>query len=567
MSIPFERSFASHEKSAFWSSKNEKKPEEVYKSSGKKYWFECHECNHEFESQISGISIGRWCSYCSSKKLCDSIDCEICFNKSFASHEKSVFWSKKNDYKTRDIFKSTGKKYWFDCPDCSHTFDIPLNDVINNHWCSYCSNTKLCDKNECVECFNKSFASHEKSIFWNSKNEVNPRYIFKSSNKKYYFDCSVCNHLFKIGLDRVIQGNWCSYCSHTNLCENNDCQFCFNNSFASHEKSKYWSIKNQVNPRYVFKSANKKYDFNCGICEHSFDITLNDVTTGYWCSYCSSKKLCDSNDCKFCFNKSLASNEKSKYWSSKNECKPRDVFKSSINKYIFDCYDCKHGFEMRPSHITNGTWCPYCAVPSKKVCQGIECQICFNKSFASHGKSKYWSSKNDSQPRDVFKSSNNKYIFDCNKCNNDFTAALDSISRGTWCPFCINKTEAKLYEKLITIYPSLHTQFRQDWCMKKSYLPFDFCIQEYKIIIELDGRQHFRQVSNWSSPEEQQENDKYKEECANQNGYSVIRLLQEDVFYDTYDWVKELCEAIEQIKSSEGITNIYLSKNGEYENY
>ena len=67
--------------------------------------------------------------------------------------------------------------------------------------------------------------------------------------------------------------------------------------------------------------------------------------------------------------------------------------------------------------------------------------------------------------------------------------------------------------------------------------------------------------------EEQFENDKYKEECANQNGYSVIRLLQEDVFYDTYDWVKELCEAIEQIKSSEGITNIYLSKNGEYDNY
>lgn len=72
---------------------------------------------------------------------------------------------------------------------------------------------------------------------------------------------------------------------------------------------------------------------------------------------------------------------------------------------------------------------------------------------------------------------------------------------------------------------------------------------------------------NWDSPDKQQENDKYKEECANQNGYSVIRLLQEDVFYDTYDWVKELCDAIEEVKSNEGITNVYLCKNDEYEQF
>jgi very-short-patch-repair endonuclease len=139
--------------------------------------------------------------------------------------------------------------------------------------------------------------------------------------------------------------------------------------------------------------------------------------------------------------------------------------------------------------------------------------------------------------------------------------------KGSGCPRCRNKTEAKLYEKLITIYPSIHTQFKQDWCKRITYLPYDFCIPELKIIIELDGAQHFRQVANWCSPEEQFENDKFKEKCANQNGYSIIRLLQEDVFYDTYDWVKELCDAIEEVKSSVGITNVYLCKNGEYEQF
>ena len=67
------------------------------------------------------------------------------------------------------------------------------------------------------------------------------------------------------------------------------------------------------------------------------------------------------------------------------------------------------------------------------------------------------------------------------------------------------------------------------------YMPYDFVIEEYKVIIELDGIQHFKQVSNWDSPEETQLRDKYKMEKANANGYSVIRILQDDVYNDKYN--------------------------------
>jgi very-short-patch-repair endonuclease len=84
------------------------------------------------------------------------------------------------------------------------------------------------------------------------------------------------------------------------------------------------------------------------------------------------------------------------------------------------------------------------------------------------------------------------------------------------------------------------------------------------IIIELDGAQHFRQVLNWSSPEEQLENDIYKQNCANENGYSVIRLLQEDVLYDRYDWFNDLCQAVNDIIENGSVMNNYLCKNNEY---
>ena len=54
------------------------------------------------------------------------------------------------------------------------------------------------------------------------------------------------------------------------------------------------------------------------------------------------------------------------------------------------------------------------------------------------------------------------------------------------------------------------------------YLPFDFILEEQKIIIELDGNQHFVQVNNWANPEETLKRDKYKMKKANDNGYSVI---------------------------------------------
>jgi very-short-patch-repair endonuclease len=106
------------------------------------------------------------------------------------------------------------------------------------------------------------------------------------------------------------------------------------------------------------------------------------------------------------------------------------------------------------------------------------------------------------------------------------------------------------------------------WCKNIKCLPFDFCLPDLKIIIELDGRQHFKQVRNWTGPQEQFKKDKYKEQCANDNNYSTIRLLQEDVWNDSNDWFIKLKNAIvDIINSTEEIQNIYICSNNAYDNY
>jgi very-short-patch-repair endonuclease len=222
---------------------------------------------------------------------------------------------------------------------------------------------------------------------------------------------------------------------------------------------------------------------------------------------------------------------------------------------------CKeHGEFLQGAKVhCNGHGCKKCAVILASDKRKFTTEEVIQMAKEKH-KDKYDYSKVE------YTNSITKIIIICKK-HGDFLQTPDSHIRGSGCSLCTNKTEGLLFEKLQLIYPTIITQFKEEWCKKVSYLPFDFCIPDYNIIIELDGIQHFQQVRDWKTPEEQFQTDKYKEKRANENGYSIIRLLQEDVFYDKYDWYEELCDTIEEIIKNKVIKNYYLCKNDEYKNY
>jgi len=331
-------------------------------------------------------------------------------------------------------------------------------------------------------------------------------------------------------------------------------------SFASHLMSKYWSNENKLKPTEVYKKTSKKYKFDCPVCFHTFEAALNHIASGSGCGYCASKYLCNDDSCTFCHEKSFAAHIRSKYWCDENEISPRDVFKSSHKKYKFNCDNCDHIYEISLDNVTNrNRSCPFCSNPTQKLCLDEKCEFCHNNSFSSHPKSKYWSSENNVSPRQVAKGSTKKYKFDCPYCNQIYETNLYSISSGgRWCNCRRTKTETILYEYLQSIMNCQVIRQKQfKWCKRSRYLPFDFCIRDFKIIIELDGRQHFTQVSNWDSPEKIQENDVYKMKVANQHGYSVIRISQEDVWYNRINWKTKIYN---RIKEYEEPTNILIGK-------
>jgi very-short-patch-repair endonuclease len=337
--------------------------------------------------------------------------------------------------------------------------------------------------------------------------------------------------------------------------------------FSQHPKSKFWSNRNEKKPDEVTLNSHKKFWFDCE-CRHTFDIQLNNVNLlDRWCSYCANKKLCEeSKNCKICFDKCFASVERSKNWSDKNKETPGEVLKNSHKKYWFDC-ECGHEFMTSLSDLTSkNSWCPYCA--NRLLCiETKKCNKCYNKSFASIERSSCWSNKNKMRPNEVFKSTATKFWFDCDKCGNEFESKLCHITDGSWCPKCRYKTEDKLFKILIKIYPTLKSQYKVDWCKDKKHLPFDFVIEERKIIIEQDGEQHWKQVAKWKTPEHNRQRDLYKMKCANENGFSIIRIIQEDIFKNKYEWLNDLCKNIENITNENIVQNIYMCKNNEYKDF
>ena len=116
----------------------------------------------------------------------------IDFNRSFASSPRAGSWDYiKNVIINKEtpckVFKSSNKKFWFNCGECEHSFESSLGNVTNNGtWCPYCANQKLCEDTNCIQCHEKSFESSPKAEFWDYvKNVKTSREVFKSSGEKF----------------------------------------------------------------------------------------------------------------------------------------------------------------------------------------------------------------------------------------------------------------------------------------------------------------------------------------------------------------------------------------------
>lgn len=479
-----------------------------------------------------------------------------------------------------DINSEINKKFKHHCWECwyhtNNIADLNRHKITKKHIKNINDNTDKSStfKYHCWDCgfhanYESKFKDHNNTIKHKQNSYKNPNIssignvilIFirncENCESEFTYEGDTCWQCRLNSIDKMIKYEKCK--NIKGFCNENDCFYCYNRSFLSNPKYIYLDIEYGIDPRQIAKQSNNLFNFLCS-CNHKFSNKLSNIHNDDWCPYCCNppKKLCEEK-CEQCYNKSFASHERSKCWSDKNKISPRFVFKNTRERYIFDCDKCPHEFYQMPSHIvSNNSWCKYCS--HRGLCKDKNCKFCFNNSFASHPLVEYFSDKNKEDPRYIFLNSSMKYIFNCNVCDNEFEIRLDNLNNGKWCSFCKKKTERKFMKwfKIEFDELELKSQVSFKWCKSIKELPFDFETVPLDLLIELDGVQHFKQVSNWKSPKLTQERDVYKMKQAIKNNKSIIRISQEDIWYDRYDWKSDITQ---YIKKYDKPTVIYLSKN------
>lgn len=305
--------------------------------------------------------------------------------------------------------------------------------------------------------------------------------------------------------------------------------------------------------KVVYTTANDKITIICKTHNQEFQQTPQDhLRSNGICSKCFPKV----KDIETFIQKAQEVHGKDKYDYSKT------VYTKGKEKVIIICKE--HGeFLQSADNHTAGYGCLKCGL----IEQGLKSRNLIrktNEQFVEEAIEVHGQKYNYEYVE--YTKSYDQVIIECKFHGLFWQIAQDHLN-GRGCPLCANKTEGKLLNILKNLY-NIKRNFKVDWCKNKLRLPFDFCLPDQKIIIELDGKQHFQKIDFFKNdPEENFKTDKFKEKCANENGYSTIRLLQLDVSNDKYDWLKELQDNIKKIVEENKVQNIYMCKNNEYHRY
>ena len=521
----------------------------IYKNCDTKVKIKCITCNNIFEQiPYSHINKKAGCVKCNvSNKYKNTL--EIRLNE-FIEKAKNIHGNN-YDY-TKINFVNSKTPIIIMCDKCNNEFENTTNAHLNGDGgCKICAINKFKKERTFT---NEQFIKKAKEIHGDKYDYSQVNYI--NSQTCVIITCISCNHSFNSIPNNHLRGKGCKECADK---LNGDKSRKTNEQFIIKAQQKHMDENNK--PIYDYSlvkyiSTHKKVNILCKI-HGSFEQCPSDHLSGKGCKQCGIIKRAIIQS--FTLDEFI---QKAKEVHGDKYDYSQVNYINSRTKIILNCNICDYIFKQQPNSHLQGRGCDKCAHMINHENQKLTNEEITERCNKTHGDKFDYSLVN-------YININTPIKIKCNDCNNVFEQLLPNhIKQNKGCPFCDCRiTQKMLYNYLKSIYPNTLKEFKQKWCKNKKYLPFDYFIPELNIIIELDGLQHFQQVMNWKSPEENQITDKYKMKCANEKNISIIRIIQTDILYGKYDWKTELINNIEKIKIENIIQNIYMCKNNEYDKY
>lgn len=196
----FENKFS--DKAKYWDfTKNSVTPDGVASQTNKKFWFIC-ENGHSFESKLNNIANGKWCPFCSNKK--------VGYGNSLLENNGNLAaeWnSSRNKIMPSEVTAGSNQRVWWICKN-GHEWEASISSRKNGNGCPYCSNRQIGYGNSLAELFPEIAAEIATDL-----SPVDPKKVLAGSGVSIWWRCSRGHTWEAPIIRRTRQGAGCRYCS------------------------------------------------------------------------------------------------------------------------------------------------------------------------------------------------------------------------------------------------------------------------------------------------------------------------------------------------------------------
>lgn len=231
---------------------------------------------------------------------------------------------------------------------------------------------------------------------------------------------------------------------------------------------------------------------------HQWEGIPGNIWSGRWCPRCEKSRTINSQT-------------RFKEIINQREGKIIEAYQGSQVKILIECKN-GHQWKVVPSSIIQGYWCAKCSGTDTH-----DAKISFEEIVKERR----------GLIIEPYQNAKTEILIQCESAH-QWKARPDNIKQGTWCPICKGsflEREAKLFLEQLEI--TYEREYKILQLPRKRY-DFYFKYNNNKILLELDGKQHFEYVSYFHKTVESfqyhQNIDQLKTHTALKFGYKLIRI-------------------------------------------
>lgn len=354
----------------------------------------------------------------------------------------------------------------------------------------------------------QSVKSKTKYLIFKGINKYKDKFKYKSYSDKSISNCKIHGN-FKLSTEILLYNKGCPKCAHNYKISEEDFVALYKKSKSfnpNYEFSEFEYKHTEYKSVVINKELNTKHLINpYNLLNHSKNVL-------------SLINAIDKND--YCIKYANTIHNNLYDYSEFNYV--------GINiDTIIKCHI--HGVFMQTYHRhINSQGCPKCSSIKRNNAQINTTNYFIKKSIEKHGNMYNYT-------KSIYITAKNKLIIICNK-HGEFEQQACNHLTGRGCPKCkSSKGELKIINYLENNNIKYETQKRFDKCKNILPLPFDFYINEYNLLIEFNGEQHYSDKNYFGLLKDVKKRDKIKLDFAKKYGFNYLIIK-----YDKYNRIDDI---------------------------